>query len=125
MPIALDNPSRKLSDSRIASDRPMPGNPEARAAAHRLTKLLTSAPIDLSGISDEIRRHPDLESLILRPDLSLAPSLVSSIDEPLSTIEEAVVVLGKSRLRTLIDQWSSTNSVEIAMLQAKQNTASS
>jgi HDOD domain len=102
-----------LSDSRIASDRPMPGNPEARAAAHRLTKLLTSAPIDLSGISNEIRRHPDLESLILRPDISLAPSP----DEPLSTIEEAVVVLGTSRLRTLIKQWSSTNSVDLAMLQ--------
>ncbi len=98
MPIALDNPSRKLSDSRIASSCQTQSNAETREAAHRLMKLLTSAPIDLSGISNEIRRHPDLESLILRPGVSLAPLP----DEPLSTIEEAVVMLGASRLRTLI-----------------------
>lgn len=121
MPIALDNASRKLTDNRIASGRRIPGKPENREAAHRLTKLLASAPVDLSGVSNEIRRHPDLESLILRPAVSLVPSLVpslvSSTDEPLTTIEEAVVVLGTNRLRTLIDAWSSTNSVDIAVLQ--------
>ncbi len=116
MPIALDNPSRNANGGPIASTRQSQPNPEPREAAHRLTKLLTSAPIDLSGISDEIRRHPDLESLILRPGVSLVPSLVPSIDEPLSTIEEAVVVLGTSRLRTLIDAWSSTNSDDLALL---------
>ena len=116
MPIALDNPSRKLSDSRIASVRQTKSNPETREAAHHLTKLLTSAPIDLSGISNEIRRHPDLESLILRPGVSLAPSP----DEPLSTVEEAVVVLGTSRLRALIDAWSSTSSVDLATLQTER-----
>ena len=121
MPISLDNPSRKLTESKLPSSRQNPGKPETREAAHRLTKLLASPPVDLSGVSNEIRRHPDLESLILRPGISLvpslAPSLVPSIDEPLSTIEEAVVVLGTSRLRTLIDAWSSTNSVDPAVLQ--------
>lgn len=129
MPISLDNPSRKLTDSRLPSGRQNPGKPETREAAHRLTKLLASAPVDLSGVSNEIRRHPDLESLILRPGISLVPSLppslVPSIDEPLSTIEEAVVVLGTSRLRTLIDLWSSTNPIDIGLLQTHQNGASS
>lgn len=128
MPIALDNPSRKLADSRIASGRQIPGKPETREAAHRLTKFLTSAPIDLSGISDEIRRYPGLESLILRPAASLAsslvPSLVSSIDEPLSTVEEAVVVLGTNRLRALIDAWSSTHSVDLGLLQTQNGPSS-
>lgn len=134
MPIALDNPSRKLTDTRFASGRQNPDKPETREAAHRLAKLLASAPVDLSGVSDEIRRYPDLESLILRPTASLAvsslaPSLVSSLvpstDEPLSTIEEAIVVLGTNRLRTLIDLWSSTNPIDIGLLQTHQNGASS
>ncbi|HKV49138.1 MAG TPA: hypothetical protein VJN69_13670 [Candidatus Acidoferrales bacterium] len=128
MPIALDNPSRKLTDSKITSGRQIPGTPETREAANRLAKLLASAPVDLSGVSNEIRRYPDLESLILRPDVSLStslvpspvPSLVPSVDEPLSTIEEAVVVLGTSRLRTLIDAWSSTSSMDLAMLQTER-----
>ncbi|MGH9572296.1 MAG: HDOD domain-containing protein [Candidatus Acidiferrales bacterium] len=103
MPITLDNPSRKLTDSRITSGCQISSKPGTREAAHRLTKLLASAPVDLSGVSNEIRRHPDLESLILQPAVSLVPAP----DEPLSTVEEAVVVLGTSRLRTLIDLWSS------------------
>src|SRR5690348_3801973 len=57
MPISLDNPSRKLTESKLPSSRQNPGKPETREAAHRLTKLLASAPVDLSGVSNEIRRH--------------------------------------------------------------------
>lgn len=121
MPIAIDSPPRNSGHSRVTAAGQAPGKPETREAAQLLTKLLTCAPVDLSGISDEIRRHPDLESLILRPGALLAPSP----DEPLSTIEEAVVVLGTSRLRALIDQWSSTNPVDGGLLQSQQNGASS
>jgi hypothetical protein len=87
---------------------------------NRLTELLVSAPIDLAGISDEIRRHPDLQSLVLR----LGVSLVLSPEEPLSTVEEAVVVLGTNRLRVLIDLWSSGDALAPQAI-LPQNAASS
>jgi HD-like signal output (HDOD) protein len=121
MPIALDNPSRSSTTSEAASAPPTQPEFETREAARRLTKLLASAPIDLSGISDEIRRHPDLESLILRPAISLVPSP----DEPLGTIEEAVVALGTTRLRTLIGVWSSSSSVGLSILERQQDEVSS
>jgi hypothetical protein len=111
MPIAIEDPSRnsaehlrKLKHSRLAAAGGFSSQENnTREALARLTGLLISAPIDLGGISHEIRRHPDLETLILR----LGVSLVLSPDEPLTTVEEAVVVLGTSRLRILIDLWSS------------------
>jgi hypothetical protein len=115
MPTALEGSSRnsaehlrKLNSRRHASSDAMPSPIGAsHEATARLTRLLIAAPIDLAGISDEIRRHPDLEAIILR----LGVALLLSPDEPLSTVEEAVVVLGTSRLRILIDLWSSTGAI--------------
>ncbi|HKQ88572.1 MAG TPA: HDOD domain-containing protein [Candidatus Acidoferrales bacterium] len=110
MPIALDDPSRSPSDRKInPSESSQKTYSSRRRHAHeglnRLTDLLVSAPIDLASISDEIRRHCGLADLVLR----LGVSLVLSPDEPLTTVEEAVVVLGTSRLRMLIDIWSSAD----------------
>lgn len=110
MPVAIDDPSRTSTNRGKANPRihsltnaAVTNDPQKSDALDCLRDLLISAPIDLSGISDEIRRHPDLESLILR----LGVSLALSPDEPLNTVEEAVVVLGTTRLRVLIDLWSS------------------
>ena len=113
MPTALENSSHNASKeiSNLNSQSQTSSGSEAGAekgspqATARLNSLLVSDPIDLAGISDEIRRCPGLEGLVLR----LGASLVLSPDEPLNTIEEAVVVLGTSRLRVLIDLWSSPN----------------
>jgi len=128
MPVAIDDPLRASRNHRdtdlgrrvhtnslVATE-----NNKKSEALDRLRDLLISAPIDLSGISDEIRRHPDLESLVLR----LGVSLVLSPDEPLSTVEEAVVVLGTSRLRVLIDLWSSSDSRTIGTFAANSRLPS-
>ncbi|HEY6466030.1 MAG TPA: HDOD domain-containing protein [Candidatus Acidoferrales bacterium] len=110
MPAAIDDQTRTSANRGRANPRihslantVATSDPRKSDALDRLRNLLISAPIDLSGISDEIRRHPDLESLVLR----LGVSLALSPDEPLNTVEEAVVVLGTSRVRVLIDLWSS------------------
>lgn len=103
MPATLENSSHNAS-SEIANASNAKGSPQAAA---KLIDLLVSDPIDLAGISNEIRRNPGLEPLVLRLGISLA----LSPDEPLNTIEEAVVVLGTSRLRVLIDLWSSADSL--------------
>lgn len=128
MPVAIDDLSRaSMNHRKISPRRPSirnaagtSENHEKNEALDRLRDLLISAPIDLSGISDEIRRHPDLESLVLR----LGVSLVLSPDEPLSTVEEAVVVLGTSRLRVLIDLWSSSDSCTIGTFAANSQLPS-
>jgi hypothetical protein len=103
MPATLENSSHNAS-SAVSNASNAKGTPQA---ATKLINLLVSDPIDLAGISNEIRRNPGLEPLVLRLGISLA----LSPDEPLNTVEEAVVVLGTSRLRVLIDLWSSTDSI--------------
>jgi hypothetical protein len=92
MPTAIDDLSRTSTNRRKSYSRHQTAatniatnDHEKNEALDRLRNLLIAAPIDLSGISDEIRLHPDLESLVLR----LGVSLVLSPDEPLSTVEEA------------------------------------
>jgi hypothetical protein len=112
MPIALEDSSRgssenlrKIDSRRTAvSDAASARDRETREANVCITRLLLSAPVDLAAISDEIRRYPDLEALILR----LGTALAVSPDEPVNTVEEAVVVLGTHRLRVMTDLWSST-----------------
>jgi len=106
MPIALQHEARKGTEDAQKANAPgrsSSGRVATAADFKRLSELLVAAPIDLTAISGEIRCHPDLEALVLR----LGLSLLLSPDEPLSTIEEAVVVLGASRLRILIELWSS------------------
>ena len=78
-----------------------------REGLDRLTKLLTAAPIDLTSISDEIRRHRELEALILR----LVVSLDLCADEPVASVEEAIVALGAGRVRLLVELWASTGNL--------------
>ena len=121
MPIALDDPSRSPSDRKINPSESsqktyLSRHRHAREGHNRLTDLLVSAPIDLASIGDEIRRHPDLADLVLR----LGVSLALSPDEPLATVEEAVVVLGTSRLRVVMELWSSAAARPKATASAPQ-----
>jgi hypothetical protein len=106
MPTAIEDSSRDSAQDKISgTSQPSKAftghatNP--REAMRRLTHLLHAAPIDLAAICNEVRTHRELDALIMR----LADSLVLSPDEPLSTLEEAVVVLGTERLRVLMDLW--------------------
>lgn len=69
----------------------------------QIATLLDSDAVDLSGISDAIRAQPELKHLVLAmtESLALAPGLVPG------NVEEAAVVLGKNRLRVLVEAWSS------------------
>jgi hypothetical protein len=112
MPIALESiprtgnatePIGALNAKPAAAQEPLSKiSAEARGAANALNGLLIAAPVDLAAISAEIRRHPELESLVVR----LGESLGLSADETVKTVEEAVVVLGTHRLRMLIDLWA-------------------
>jgi hypothetical protein len=109
MPTAIEDPSRdsaqvKIGTRRQTSKALSSHETDPREVMARLTRLLHAAPIDLAAICAEIRTHGELEALIMR----LTGSLVLSPDEPLSTVEEAVVVLGTERLRVLIDLWCSS-----------------
>jgi hypothetical protein len=127
MPIALEGKSRSSAERVRTYEADRDAAPDGfssheinkREAVAHLNSLLVCAPIDLAGISDEIRRHPNLESLILR----LGVSLALSPDEPLNTVEEAVVVLGTSRLRVLIDLWSSMRDMQAESGESQQNSA--
>ncbi len=109
MAIALENSPRNAGrhlhkiNARLHSDASTAANDrETCETVAKLTAMLVCAPIDLASISDEIRRHAELEALVLR----LGVSLVLSPEQPVNTVEEAVVVLGTSRLRILLDVWA-------------------
>jgi len=70
-----------------------------------LNSLLEAEPVDLGHISDEIRVHPELEELVIRLSGSLALAPGNSV----SSIEEAVIVLGTDRLRVVVRMWSLPN----------------
>jgi hypothetical protein len=72
------------------------------AAALQLTVLLQQAAIDLGEISDAIRACPEFEVVVLRTSESLALSLGTRV----ASIEDAVVILGKDQLYTLVQTWS-------------------
>jgi hypothetical protein len=75
--------------------------PEARATALQFEDLLGSAPADLTRISDEIRSHPGLDTLITR----ILALLAFSPAETVVSVEEAAIVLGTDRLRVLVNIW--------------------
>ncbi len=68
----------------------------------RLTRLLDTGPVDLAKISEEIRSQPHLRTLVMR----LAASLLLSPESPVTTLEEATVMLGTDRLRVMAYMWS-------------------
>ena len=73
-----------------------------RAAAASLMRLLEADAVDLRNVGDAIRVHPELESLVLE----LCNLLVLAPEDPASSVEEAAIVLGKERLRTVVHVWS-------------------
>jgi hypothetical protein len=73
-----------------------------RAAAADLRRLLDADAVDLRSVGDAIRIHPELESLILK----LCDLLVLTSEDPASSVEEAAIVLGKERLRIVVQAWS-------------------
>jgi hypothetical protein len=75
--------------------------PGARATALQFEVLLGTAPADLTRISDEIRSHPGLETLITR----ILALIMFSPTDSVGTVEEAAVVLGTDRLRVLVNIW--------------------
>jgi hypothetical protein len=72
------------------------------AAASDLTRLLDADAVDLRDVGDAIRIHPELESLVLK----LCEFLALSPGVPVSSAEEAAIVLGKDRLRIVVHAWS-------------------
>jgi len=72
------------------------------SAESRIAALLESDAIDLAGISAAIRERPGLQSLVL----TMSESLALAPLRPERTVEEAAVVLGKNRLRVLVQAWS-------------------
>jgi hypothetical protein len=72
------------------------------AAASQLMALLQQAAIDLGEISDAIRACPEFQVLVLRTSEPLALSLGTRV----ASIEDAVVILGKDQLYTLVETWS-------------------
>jgi hypothetical protein len=73
-----------------------------RATAVDLTRLLDAGTVDLRGVGDAIRVHPELESLVLK----LCELLVLSPGVAVASAEEAAIVLGTDRLRTVVHAWS-------------------
>ncbi len=67
----------------------------------RLNSLLGESAIDLRQISEAIRECPEFESFLLRAGKSASISAGTFI----TSVEEAVVILGKDRLRTLLLDW--------------------
>lgn len=67
----------------------------------RLNSFLAQSAIDLRQISETIRECPEFESFLLRAGTSASISSGTFI----TSVEEAVVILGKDRLRTLLLDW--------------------
>ena len=109
MPTALDREYTAATSDRAQSQRvqqtlsaAQDASSDKSEAAIRLMGLLFAAPFDLAAICDEIRSHSRLEELVTR----LGSLLGTSPEAPISSVEEAVIVLGTDRLRVLIDLWS-------------------
>jgi len=84
------------------SGRGQPWEHARSAATSDLIRLLAADAVDLREVGDAIRVHPELESLVLQ----LCDFLVLSPGVPVSSVEEAAIVLGKDRLRIVVHAWS-------------------
>jgi hypothetical protein len=74
---------------------------EADEIRGRLNSFLAEDAIDLRQISAAIRECPEFESFLLRAGKSASISAGTFI----TSVEEAVVILGKDRLRSLLIDW--------------------
>ena len=96
---------RKSTPPKDASAHPAFSEQDGRkisGCVSRLTNLLGAVPVDLASISEEIRSQPRLETLVI----GLTASLLLSPETSVTTLEEAVVVLGTDRLRVMVYMWS-------------------
>jgi HDOD domain len=82
-----------LAARRSGADIPQP--------AARLAELLANDPVDLTRVSDEIRALPALAAMAKQ----VAASLLLSPKFPVTSVEEAAVLLGTDRLRVLLHAW--------------------
>jgi len=76
-------------------------NPALEAQLSHFEALLSGSSVDLSRISDEIRRRPELEALTMQ--LAVTPGPFA--EEAAGNLEKAIVLLGASRLRVLVYAW--------------------
>lgn len=67
-----------------------------------LSTVLSTIPVDLCRIAEEMRAYPEFQAMVLR----LASSMLLSPEDSVGTIEEAVVALGTDRLQMLLRIWS-------------------
>jgi len=93
--------SRRSKQSDRQTRRPSAAH-DVPVPVMRLNDLLDAGLIDIESIGREIRAEPELEFLTTRMVASLALSPVNSVVR----IEDAVVLLGKDRLRVVLYMWS-------------------
>lgn len=74
------------------------GIPTLPAYVFELTTLLNTAPVDLRSVCRVIRTDPSLAAQVIR----LCNSALLAAREKVSSIEDAVILLGRERLRTLV-----------------------
>jgi hypothetical protein len=90
---------KRLQSASCARSRPeLDLSADSRA---RLETLLTADVVELKRVCDEIHSVPPLANLIVK----LGGSLGSYPSASPATVEEAIVLLGTSRLRVLVDAW--------------------
>jgi hypothetical protein len=83
----------------------MPSTLAALSLRSRMTALLDSDTIDLTAVSEAIRREPGFSQFVLQ----ISESLALAPGAPLGTVEEAAIVLGKNRLFVTWRAWTQMN----------------
>jgi HD-like signal output (HDOD) protein len=74
------------------------GLPTLPGYVFRLNSLLNATPVDLNSVAEVIRMDPSLSAQVLR----LCNSSLSDLEGRITCIEDAVVMLGTDRLRSLV-----------------------
>ncbi|HZP00928.1 MAG TPA: HDOD domain-containing protein [Terriglobia bacterium] len=74
------------------------GLPTLPGYVFRLNSLLNATPVDLNGVAEVIRMDPSLSAQVIR----LCNSSLSDLESRIACIEDAVVMLGTDRLRSLV-----------------------
>lgn len=91
---SLDEESRETEVEALLAE----GLPTLPGYVFELSALLSAAPVDLRNVCQVIRTDPSLAAQVIR----LCNSAFPGSREKVSSIEHAVVLLGKERLRTLV-----------------------
>lgn len=74
------------------------GLPTLPVYVFRLNSLLSSAPVDLNRVAEVIRTDPSLSAQVMR----LCNTALFNPEDRAASIEDAVIILGTDRLRTLV-----------------------